>query len=220
MTMAGFEYEKQYWWQGMEYVVGLDEAGRGSIAGPLVVAAVIFPTFYDNYEINDSKLLTDKQRRKLFEVIKRDALDYAIEIISVEEVDQYNIYKATQIGRERAIKRLKLVPEAILTDAMPLPSIHDRPLEAIIKGDQKSVTIAAASILAKVTRDDIMIGYNEQYPGYFLDKNKGYCTEKHVQAVAQLGILPIHRKTYSPISNYIHQDVQITLDDMEEILNK
>ena len=90
MTMAGFEYEKQYWWQGVEYVVGLDEAGRGSIAGPLVVAAVIFPAFYDNYEINDSKQLSDKQRRRLFEVIKKDALDYTIEIISVEEVDQYN----------------------------------------------------------------------------------------------------------------------------------
>ncbi len=215
--MAGFEYEKQYWWQGDEYIAGTDEAGRGSIAGPLVVAAVVFPAFYDNYEINDSKLLSDKQRRRLFEVIKKDALAYSIEIISVEEVDQYNIYKATQIGMERAIKRLSIQPEAILTDAMPLPSIKDKPVEAIIKGDQKSVTIAAASILAKVTRDNIMIELNEKYPGYGLDKNKGYCTAKHVQAIEDLGIVDIHRKTYSPVSNYVVHDVQISLD---EVLSK
>jgi len=215
--MAGFEYEKQYWWQGDEYIAGTDEAGRGSIAGPLVVAAVVFPAFYDNYEINDSKLLSDKQRRRLFEVIKKDALAYSIEIISVEEVDQYNIYKATQIGMERAIKRLSIQPEAILTDAMPLPSIKDKPVEAIIKGDQKSVTIAAASILAKVTRDNIMIELNEKYPGHGLDKNKGYCTAKHVQAIEDLGIVDIHRKTYSPVSNYVVHDVQISLD---EVLSK
>lgn len=212
--MAGFEYENQYWWQGEEYVVGLDEVGRGSIAGPLVVAAVIFPAFYDNYDINDSKMLNDKQRRKLVEIIKRDALAYVIEVISVEEVDQYNIYAATQIGMERAIKRLPFAPGAILTDAMPLPNIKGKPLEAIIKGDQKSVTIAAASILAKVTRDDMMIELSKQYPGYGWDKNKGYCTPQHVKALEELGIVELHRKTYSPVSNYVVHDVQISLDDI------
>ncbi len=215
--MAGFDYEKQYWWQGDEYVAGTDEAGRGSIAGPLVVASVIFPAFYDNYEINDSKMLSDKNRRRLFEVIKKDALAYSIEIISVEEVDNYNIYKATQIGMERAIKRLPIEPNAILTDAMPLPSFANKPVEAIIKGDQKSVTIAAASILAKVTRDDIMIELNKKYPGYSLDTNKGYCTEKHVKAIEELGIVEeIHRKTYAPVCYYVAHDVQISLDDILE----
>ena len=122
--MAGFEYEKQYWWQGDEYVAGVDEVGRGSIAGPLVVACVIFPSFYSNDNIDDSKKLTDKQRRKLVEVIKKDAIAYHIEVISVEEVDNYNIYQATQIGMERAVKKIKPTPQAILTDAMPLPMIH------------------------------------------------------------------------------------------------
>lgn len=213
--MAGFEYEKKYWWEGKEGIAGLDEAGRGSIAGPLVVGCVIFPPFYDNYEIDDSKLLSNKQRRKLLEVIKRDAIEYVVEIISVEEVDQYNIYRATQIGMERALKRLKTRVEAILTDAMPLKDYDNSlPLESIIKGDQKSVTIAAASILAKVTRDDIMIELNKTYPGYCLDRNKGYCTQRHVDALAEIGITDIHRKTYSPVSKYVQNDVQLTLDDI------
>lgn len=213
--MANFDFEGKYWWQGDEVVVGLDEAGRGSIAGPLVIGCVVFPPFYDNYEINDSKQLTDKQRRKLFEVIKRDALEYVVEIISVEEIDQYNIYKATQIGMERAIKRLKHKIDAILTDAMPLRNIDPKiPLEAIIKGDSKSVTIAAASILAKVTRDDLMIELNKQYPGYELDHNKGYCTEKHVKHLEELGICPIHRTTYTPCCNYVKHDKQLSIDEI------
>lgn len=215
--MANFDFEGKYWWQGDEVVVGLDEAGRGSIAGPLVVGCVVFPPFYDNYEINDSKQLSDKKRRELLEIIKRDALEYVVEVISVEEVDQYNIYQATQIGMERAVKRLKNKVDAILTDAMPLKNIDKSiPLEAIIKGDAKSVTIAAASILAKVTRDDMMKELDVEYPGYELGQNKGYCTEKHVQHLKELGITPIHRKTYAPVSDYVSQDVQMTLDEILE----
>ena len=215
--MANFDYENQYWWGGKEVVVGLDEAGRGPIAGPLVIGICVFPPFYDNYEINDSKKLTDKKRRKLLEVIKRDAIYYSYEIISVEEVDQYNIYAATQLGMERALKRMPLEIEAILTDAMPLPHVDKKiPLEAIVKGDSKSVTIAAASIIAKVTRDDIMIELNKKYPQYNFKQNKGYCTLKHMNYLKEFGICDVHRKTYYPVSTYIKHDEQITLDEVLE----
>lgn len=215
--MANFDYENQYWWSGKEVVVGLDEAGRGPIAGPLVIGICVFPPFYNNFEINDSKQLSDKKRRELLEIIKKDAIYYSYEIITVEEVDQYNIYAATQLGMERAIKRMKMVPEAILTDAMPLPHIPNQiPVEAIIKGDCKSVTIAAASIIAKVTRDDIMINLDKEYPGYNFKQHKGYCTSEHVRLLNELGITPIHRKTYEPVLSMIKKDEQITLDEVLE----
>mgnify|MGYP002519044968 FL=1 len=215
--MANFDYENQYWWGGKEVVVGLDEAGRGPIAGPLVVGICVFPPFYDNYEINDSKKLTDKKRRKLLEVIKRDAIYYSYEIISIEEIDQYNIYAATQLGMERALKRMPLEAEAILTDAMPLPHVDKKiPLEAIVKGDSKSVTIAAASIIAKVTRDDIMIELDKKYPQYNFKQNKGYCTLKHMNYLKEFGICDVHRKTYYPVSTYIKHDEQITIDEVLE----
>lgn len=213
--MANFDYENQYWWSGKEIVVGLDEAGRGPIAGPLVIGICVFPPFYDNYSFNDSKQLSDKKRRQLMEIIKRDALYYNFEVISVEEVDQYNIYAATQIGMERALKRMHKKAEAILTDAMPLPHVDKKiPLEAIIKGDCKSITIAAASIIAKVTRDDMMIELDEKYPGYNLKQNKGYCTAEHVRLLKENGITEIHRKTYEPVASFVKHDEQISIDDI------
>lgn len=213
--MANFDYENQYWWGGNEVVVGIDEAGRGPIAGPLVIGICVFPPFYDNYEINDSKQLSDKKRRKLLEVIKRDAIYYSYEVISVEEVDQYNIYAATQLGMERAVKRMNLKAEAILTDAMPLPHIDKSiPVEAIIKGDSKSVTIAAASIIAKVVRDDMMIELDKKYPGYNFKQNKGYCTLEHMRLLNENGICDIHRKTYEPVVSLIKHDEQISIDEL------
>ena len=215
--MANFDYENQYWWCGKEVVAGLDEAGRGPIAGPLVIGICVFPPFYDNYEINDSKQLSDKKRRELLKVIKKDAIYYAYEVVSVEEVDQYNIYQATQIGMERAVKRLqqKMNVEAILTDAMPLSHIDkDIPQQAIIKGDSKSVTIAAASIIAKVTRDDMMIKLDKKYPNYNFKQNKGYCTLQHMALLEQYGICEIHRKTYDPVKGYLKHDEQLTIDEL------
>ena len=216
--MANFDYENQYWWSGKEIVVGLDEAGRGPIAGPLVIGICVFPPFYNNYEINDSKKLTDKKRRELLKIIKRDAIYYSYEVISVEEVDQYNIYAATQLGMERALKRMNKQIDAILTDAMPLPHVDNKiPLEAIIKGDSKSVTIAAASIIAKVVRDDMMIELDKQYPGYNLKQNKGYCTPEHMRLLKENGITEIHRKTYEPVTSYIKHDEQISMDELIQI---
>ena len=216
--MANFDYENQYWWSGKEVVVGIDEAGRGPIAGPLVIGICVFPPFYDNYAFNDSKKLSDKKRRELFEIIKKEALYYSYEVITVEEVDQYNIYAATQLGMERAIKRMTMTPEAILTDAMPLPHIDKSiPVEAIIKGDAKSVTIAAASIIAKVVRDDMMIELDKQYPGYNLKQNKGYCTPEHMRLLKENGFTEIHRKTYEPETSYIKHDEQISMDELIQI---
>lgn len=212
--MANFDYENQYWWSGDEIVVGLDEAGRGPIAGPLVIGICVFPPFYNNCEFNDSKQLSDKKRRRLLETIKKEALYYSYEIVSIQEVDQYNIYAATQLGMERALKRMNLKIDAILTDAMPLPHVDKKiPLQAIVKGDCKSVSIAAASIIAKVTRDDIMIELDKKYPQYFLKNNKGYCTKKHVEALKEYGICDIHRRSYEPVASYVKEDEQITIDD-------
>ena len=213
--MANFDFENKYWWEGKEVVVGLDEAGRGPIAGPLVIGICVFPPFYDNYEFDDSKKLSDKKRRELLKVIKRDAIYYSYEVISVEEVDKLNIYVATQLGMERAVKRMNMAIDAILTDAMPLPHIDKNiPVEAIIKGDSKSVTIAAASIIAKVTRDDMMIELDKKYPGYNLKQNKGYCTPEHVNAIKEIGICDIHRLTYEPVKGYVSHDVQMSIDDL------
>ena len=216
--MANFDYENQYWWGGKEVVAGIDEAGRGPIAGPLVIGICVFPPFYDNYEINDSKKLTDRKRRQLLEVIKRDAVYYSYEVISVEEVDQYNIYAATQLGMERAVKRMNLNVEAILTDAMPLPHIDKSiPVEAIIKGDSKSVSIAAASIIAKVVRDDMMIELHKKYPQYNFKQNKGYCTLQHMNLLKEHGICEAHRKTYEPVVGYIKHDEQLSIDEYLQV---
>lgn len=191
------EFEKKYAKEGYQYILGIDEAGRGPLAGPLVVAGVCFPEGYEHDDIYDSKKTSEKKREALFDIIIKDALYYFIEIIDIEEIDRLNIYQATkQAMAQIAIKEPKI--EVVLTDAMPL-TIDDKVVESIIKGDQKSVTIAAASILAKVTRDRIMYEYDKQYPQYGFKNNKGYPTKQHLQALEEFGVLEIHRKTYGPV---------------------
>ena len=199
--MANLEFEKKYYDLGYKYIAGSDEAGRGPLAGPLVVAACILPMNYENKLINDSKKLTDKKRRILYETIKKDALCYHIEVIDIETIDKINIYQASKLGMKICLEKLSIKPEVALLDAMKLDL--DYPVESIIKGDAKSLSIAAASILAKVYRDDLMLEYAKEYPGYDFENNKGYGTKKHLMALDEIGITPIHRKTYEPIKSML-----------------
>ena len=201
IKIANLEYESKYYEKGLSLIAGSDEAGRGPLAGPLVVAACILPKGYQHELINDSKKLTDKKRRMLYETIKKDALAYHIEVIDIETIDKINIYQASILGMKICLEKLCIKPEAALLDAMNLDM--DYPVESIIKGDEKSLSIAAASILAKVYRDDLMIEYSKEYPQYQFDKNKGYGTKVHLEALDKYGITPLHRKTYEPVKSML-----------------
>ncbi len=197
------DYEKKIWDLGFSLIVGCDEAGRGPLCGPVVCVAVILPPYYQNEEINDSKKLTEKKREKLFSIIKEDALDYSIQVISPKIIDEINIYEASRKGMIDAIKDLRTSPDYILTDAMPLYEFFGTPQEAIIKGDAKAMSIAAASILAKVTRDHIMMEYDQIYPDYHFAKHKGYPTKEHTEILEKLGpIENLYRFSYSPVSRF------------------
>ena len=191
------EYEHEYWSQG-KYLCGIDEAGRGPIAGPLVVAGVVFPLGYQNDSIYDSKALREKKREELFNVIINDALEYKILIIDEREIEKKNIYHATRDAMQKIAEELNA--DVVLTDAMKLPNYEKTVVIDIVKGDQKSISIAAASILAKVTRDRIMMDYDLQYPLYGFASHKGYPTKKHLEALEKYGVLDIHRRNYGPVS--------------------
>lgn len=189
------QYENLYWDKN-QYVIGIDEAGRGPLAGPVVVAGVIFPIGYDSKDIYDSKKLSLKKREELYKVILEDALYYNIQIVDEKEIDKYNIYQATKMANERIVLDSKC--QVVLTDAMKL-QLENYTVYPIIKGDQKSCSIAAGSILAKVTRDHIMDEYDAIYPQYGFKKHKGYPTKAHLQALQQFGPCPIHRFSYGPV---------------------
>lgn len=197
-------FEHQAWTNG-KTVIGIDEAGRGPIAGPLVVAGVILPPYYENPEIYDSKKCTENKREELFKIIQEEAIGFEIIVVTEKEIDELNIYRATQKAMDTIAKNLEA--PIVLTDAMPLPFCH-KEVHDIIKGDQKSTSIAAASILAKVTRDHIMIELDQQYPQYGLAKHKGYPTAAHLEALEKYGVLPIHRKSYAPVA----AQMQLKLD--------
>jgi len=198
------DYERRYWDLG-QLLVGIDEAGRGPIAGPLVVAGVVFPAGYDSGEINDSKQLTERKREQLFKVIIAQAVYYDIRIVDVATIDRLNIYRATQQAMT-AIAVKAPVP-VVLTDAMPLDI--DKQVSAVIKGDTLSCSIAAGSILAKVVRDHIMYGYDVLYPGYGFAKHKGYPTREHIAALDRLGLLPIYRRSYGPVIDRLQGHLDI-----------
>ena len=191
------EYEIKWWSEGKEYIIGMDEAGRGPLAGPVVVAAVCFPKDFHHDEIYDSKKVSEKKREQMFEIIKQEALEYHIKVVTPKEIDELNIYRATQKAMEDLVSEFKTV-DGVLTDAMPLPHVSNDVI-AIVKGDQKSVSIAAASILAKVTRDRMMIEYDQMYPEYGFKDHKGYGTKKHLEAIEKYGVLDIHRESYGPV---------------------
>lgn len=203
------DYQEQFYSDKVKLIVGVDEAGRGPLAGPVVAAACIFPRAYIDKEINDSKQLTEKKREELFEIIKKDAIAYGVGIVSAEEIDAINIYEATKKAMKMAIDNLKHEYDLILTDAMPLKGF-DVEVVPIIKGDAKALPIAAASIIAKVTRDHMMIELGKKYPEYGFEVHKGYGTTKHMEALKEHGpIKGIHRFTYKPIQKITLQEMNI-----------
>ena len=176
---------------------GCDEAGRGCLAGSVYAAAVILPPDYQNELLNDSKQLTEKKRYELREIIKRDAVAWAVGIVTPEEIDKINILNASILAMHRALDQLKVRPEAVIVDGNRFKKYKDLPHTTIVKGDGKYLSIAAASILAKTYRDDYMNQLAEEYPQYDWRSNKGYPTKKHRDAIKQFGITPYHRKSYN-----------------------
>ncbi len=180
---------------------GCDEAGRGCLAGSVYAAAVIFPENYQNEELNDSKQLTDKRRKQLREIIQRDAVAWAVGIVTTEEIDKINILNASILAMHRALDQLKVRPEAVIVDGNRFKPYQSLPHTTIVKGDGKYLSIAAASILAKTYRDDYMDKLAEEYPQYDWLSNKGYPTKKHREAIRQYGITPYHRKTFNMLGD-------------------
>lgn len=191
------EYEQGY--EAQTPVCGIDEAGRGPFAGPVVAGAVILPRDCEILYLNDSKKLSEKRREALFEEIKEKAVAWNVGVVGPDRIDQINILKATYEAMAMAVKGLSVQPEVLLNDAVTIPQIAI-PQVPIIKGDAKSVSIAAASILAKVTRDHMMVEYDQIFPEYGFAKHKGYGTAAHIAALKEHGPCPIHRRTF--IKNY------------------
>lgn len=203
-----YEYEENLNKQGYNFIGGCDEAGRGPLVGPVVCACVVFPKGYKNDLINDSKKLTEKKREALYDIIINDALSYGISIISAKEIDEINILEASRKGMIEAYKEAnkKVKVDYLLTDAMKISTL-DIPVLDIIKGDAKSVSIAAASILAKVTRDRILYELDEKYPEYDFKSHKGYPTKKHLELLEKYGVFDEYRKTYKPVKNIIDKGI-------------
>lgn len=189
------EFEEKYYRQGLQRIAGIDEVGRGPLAGPVCAAAVILPVGVEIDGINDSKKLTEKKREALYDVIAEQAVAWATAFVEPEEIDRINIRQATHKAMQMAVDALEITPEILLVDG------NDRiefslPSEYIIKGDAKSQSVAAASIMAKVTRDRYMVKMAEQYPGYGLEKNKGYGTPLHMEGIRSIGLCPLHRRSF------------------------
>lgn len=193
-------YEKSYYNQGVQYVAGVDEAGRGPLAGPLVIAAVILPQEVFISGLNDSKQLSAKKRDLLFEQIMEKAVAIEVNIVSVSNIDNDNIYRATQKGMAEVLEHLSIQPQVALIDAMPVQA-QGIETASIIHGDALSISIAAASIVAKVTRDRIMERLDVLYPAYGFAGNKGYGSGAHMQAVQELGATRWHRRSYEPVKS-------------------
>ena len=198
-----YQYERELIQKGINLIAGVDEVGRGPLVGPVVTAAVILPVNYQLEGLTDSKKLSEKKREKFYDVIMHDAIAVSIGMKDAEIIDEVNIYEATKLAMKDAIIGLKIKPEHILIDAMPLDL--DIPHTSIIKGDAKSLSIAAASVIAKVTRDRMLIELDQKYPMYNFKKNKGYPTKEHVEAINKYGLIPGYRKTYGPVKDYLEK---------------
>ena len=200
--------EREFYSDTVKLIVGVDEAGRGPLAGPVYAAAVVFPPYFKNEDINDSKKLSEKKREELFELIKKEALGYGIASLSAEEIDEHNIYEATKIVMKKAISQIKVPFDLVITDAMPLKL--EKPVFPMVKGDAQCLNVAAASILAKVSRDRYMEELDKKYPEYGFAKHKGYGTAYHMDAIKKYGpIEGIHRKSFAPIAAYYKEQLKL-----------
>ena len=201
-----YQFEKDLWNKRYQNIAGCDEAGRGPLFGPVVAAAVILPHDFVLEGLTDSKKLSEKKREEYYLVIMKNALSVGISIVSAKEIDDINIYEASRQAMLRAIDKLSIKPNYIITDAMPLAGFTDIPYEAIIKGDAKSITIAAASVIAKVTRVRLMYDIDNKHPEYEFGKHKGYPTKKHIELIEKYGIIDGYRLTYGPVKEVIEKN--------------
>ena len=197
-------FERELIKNGLKLIGGIDEVGRGPLVGPVVAACVILPLNYRLDGLNDSKKLSEKKREYFYDILKKEALDIGIGIVSAQKIDEINIYEATKVAMKEAIKNLKIKPEHVLIDAMKLDI--DIPSTSIIKGDSKSLSIAAASVIAKVTRDRMLRELDKKYPMYDFKNNKGYPTKRHIEAIQKYGIISEHRRSYAPVYEYIERN--------------
>ena len=202
------DLEKEYYSEKVKVIVGVDEAGRGPLCGPVVAAACILPKGYHNEHVNDSKKLTEKKREIAYQEIINDALAYGVGIVDAKRIDEINIYQATKEAMSKAINQINISYDLILTDAMKLDN-QKVEVVPIIKGDAKAESIAAASIIAKVTRDHMLEEMDKKYPQYGFISHKGYGTKKHIEAIKKFGIIKgFHRETYEPIKSMIKEKTQ------------
>lgn len=195
-----YTFERELYAQGYNLIAGVDEAGRGSLVGPMTVAAVILPKNLYLQKLNDSKKISAHIRETLYEKIISEAISYSVVEVSAEEIDELNIYQATLEGMRRAVKSLDVQPQFILTDAMNLNLENSR---SIVHGDALSASIAAASIIAKVTRDRLTEKWHEEFPQYGFDHNRGYGTKAHIDAIKKFGFTPLHRKSFNPVKSIL-----------------
>lgn len=200
INIDNYKYEKELREKGINLIAGVDEVGRGPLIGPVVAAAVILPIDFELPGLTDSKKLSEKKREEYYEIIKEKAISIGLGIISEKRIDEINIYEATKEAMKEAIKNLNPQPEHILIDAMPLDL--NIKTTSIIKGDLLSITISAASVIAKVTRDHMLYEIDKEFPMYDLKSNKGYGTKKHIEAIKEYGITKYHRLSYKPVSDY------------------
>lgn len=191
------QMEKELYQKGFQHICGIDEAGRGPLAGPVVVAGVIMPKDSMIEGVNDSKKVTEKRREKLYDQILEEAISYSVSIIGQDIIDKINILNATKQGVTKVVEELESKPDLILVDALTGIDTKGIPYDAIVKGDAKCYNIAAASIVAKVTRDRIMRQWDEIYPQYGFSGHKGYGTAKHIEAIKEYGLCPIHRRSFT-----------------------
>ncbi len=204
-------YEKELYKEGYELICGTDEAGRGPLAGPVVAAAVILPKNMIIDGVNDSKQLTEKKREELFDVIYEKALAVGVAFVDNKKIDEINILEASRLAMMEAIKKLKIKPDYVISDAMKMNI--DVPVKPIIKGDALSISIAAASIIAKVTRDRFMDEMDLKYPNYGFKRHKGYPTKDHIEAIKKYGITEIHRITFKPIKTMLVEQLEFDFDE-------